>query len=962
MNRQNLRITVALIAIIGLMACAGAWLLESRSREDSPSPLRISEIAQDSGEGDAYWIEIENTSSEAVSLYGYALTSADHPQKSFVFGNHTLEAGGFTVVTADGTQGDFHAPFRISSGEDTLYLLNASGEAIDCAAVPALASGQSAVRDKDGAWQISYIATPNEENRIASVDELRAQEIDVVAGDLEITEVSPKNRTYFPDENGEFYDYAEIHNTSGESVNLAGWYLSDERENPKMWAFPSVELAADEYLCVHLSGLNRTEGDHIHANFKLKASGTQLFLTNEGGEIASAVTVPEMQADQVYSLTESGWKSTLAPTPQRENTADSSESQAVLPDVYISEISATNSSNVDWIEIANASDVSVDLSDWGLSDNSARPRKWQFPSGTVIGAGEYLCVLASESETDSMLSTGFCLSAEGGYSVVLAQPDGEITDRLFIAQQYRDISYGRQGNSADGRYLETMTPQAENISQSYSGRAESPEFSVSGGLFTTGDTITVALSANSGARIYYTTDNTLPTQSSQLYTSPITITSQTVLRARAFQDDFLPSFATAQSYLFDVKNGSGAVYTVSLVSDPDNFFSDEKGILVAGSGSVANYYQEWEYEANAQVFDCEGNSLLSQECSVRLQGNATRNENQKGFKLIARREYGDALFSGQLFSNREYDTCKAFLLRNSGDDINKTRMRDSVLTSLASNTSVLYQETEVCVVYLNGEYWGHYNLREAVNTELICLHEGWEGDEDALDLVAGTANVLQGSDQTYLDLTDYLANHNPNTQEAYERIDSAIDIQNYIEFMTLQIYTGNTDTLNIKRYRNPNADGKWRWILYDLDWGFSVDTNSFQRWLTAGNKGDGLRADNTFFIACMKNDTFRDRFLTYFGNRLANDLSSEQVVARFKERYDLLSTILPDHFERWGVSEKKYNKEVSELVDYAQSRPTRLLQFAKDSQALNLSQSDMEKYFGGAMEAVGLTYNQIPSL
>ena len=118
-------------------------------------------------------------------------------------------------------------------------------------------------------------------------------------------------------------------------------------------------------------------------------------------------------------------------------------------------------------------------------------------------------------------------------------------------------------------------------------------------------------------------------------------------------------------------------------------------------------------------------------------------------------------------------------------------MRDSVLTTLAEDTSVMYQETEVCVLYINGEYYSMMYLRERINTHSICQFEGWEGQEDDLDLVKANNNVMQGSNDTYQALIDWIkANKDKlNTQEAYERIDATIDLQNYIEYMACLLYT-----------------------------------------------------------------------------------------------------------------------------------------------------------------------------
>ncbi len=153
----------------------------------------------------------------------------------------------------------------------------------------------------------------------------------------------------------------------------------------------------------------------------------------------------------------------------------------------------------------------------------------------------------------------FNLSAAGGYSVVLSRAGGEIVDRMALPQQYRDISYGRKNDSAECVYFDQMTPGVANAGNTYLGRAETPVFSVSGGLFEAGDTIEVELSAPSDCRVYYTTDRTDPTENSNRYTSPIRISSQTVLRVRAYKDGCMPSYLDTQSDLFEAKHGGGSV-------------------------------------------------------------------------------------------------------------------------------------------------------------------------------------------------------------------------------------------------------------------------------------------------------------------------------------------------------------------------------------------------------------------
>ncbi|MEE1199138.1 MAG: lamin tail domain-containing protein [Christensenellales bacterium] len=922
------------------------------------------------------WIELCNEGEDAVSLFGWTLMLGGDPNQMYRFPDVRIPAGGYLVVYADngtdlGTQ-ELHAPFRIPASGDTLTLIDASGYAADRVSVPALGRNQAYCRGATGDWMVSMTSTPNGANRITNeqnIDAATVMALNVVEGDVEVTEVMTRNASYCADENGEFHDYIELHNKSGAPVNLEGWYLSDSRENIARWTFPRATIPAGGYLTVYCSGKEQTDGGALHTSFRLGSEGTDVVLTTDRGETLSYVQVPALAGDQAYSLVDGKWDVTLAPTPGMANTGESAASvngqiRSSNPvGVVINEVAAASSAaNADWIELYNGGTEAVDLASYGLSDNAARPRKWQFPAGTVIQPGQYLGVLLSGQDglINGQLNADFSLAAEGGYSVSLCQPDGRIIDHVYLSQQYEDISYGRVEGREGFYYFRLATPIAKNDGEPFDGKAPKPEYSVRGGLFSTGDTLNVELSVPAGMRIYYTLDCTDPTESSALYTGPIPITGTTVLRTRVYADGYLESFMDTQSYLFDVQTSEN-VFVVSLVSDPYNLTSQEAGIMIKGPNATstypygsmnygANFWMDWEREAHVEIYGEDGEQVLSSGCGIKLHGQYSRVEDQKAFKVIARTKYGNNRFEVPLFSKRPYTEYQSFLLRSSGQDTDKTRMRDAVLSSLARDTSVMYQESEVCVVYLDGEYWGHYNLRERVNPASICQFEGWEGDEDVVDLVKANDNVMQGSNETFAKLVAWCKANDTSTEEAYQIIDSVIDIQNFIEYMAMEIFTGNTDTLNVKRYRNAHDDGRWRWVLFDLDWAFYTDTNSISRWMTPGGMGNGGRTDNTLFIACMKNPKFKDQFLTHLGERMTTVLTTEYILEQMQARYQILEPLLEAHSQRWGLSASQYQTEMKRMVQYAQERPMKLLQYIAGCEQLGLSNDELVKYFGKALE------------
>jgi len=992
---------ILIIAVIGIIVIVIAFIWQSMNTEGfnlvdenaggdvqtvteihAADALRINEVmsANDSAwyteaGVTADWVELINTTNGTIDIEGYVLTQTADDTNRFIFPSTVLGPGEGVVVFCDSinrnTMGyEYHAPFAISKAGDTLMLFNPSGTAVDSVNVPSLQNNTSYSRIDELNWEITADYTPG----MANTAENHASITDVtVASPIMVTEIMARNATYDTDGSGMYYDYIELYNSSSGDIDLSGYHLSDSRDDVMDWTFPEgTVIGAGQYMLVHAAGVDM---NGLYTGFGLSSEGEMVVLSNEKGQLIQIVEFGLSSSDQAWSLDQDGtFKNTLPPTPGMANTQ---ESAALISDrfaaqngigVYITEVAAsTATAKYDWVEIYNATSSTIDLSGYGLSDDSGTPRKWLFPAGTTLQPGEYMGVYCAgvPGVKENFPATDFALSAAGGYHLTLSTPEGRVFDRIYMPMQYSEITYGRKtGESGRCYYFTNPSPIADNYGTSYARKAAEATYSVQGGTFDVGEVIYLELSAEPGDLIFYTTDCTEPTTESMLYTGPIQITDTTIVRTRVFSDGALDSYMSCQSYLFGVDH---TVRVVSLVSDPDGLFGYESGILVKGPNATdkhpygsmnygANFWMDWEREAHIEMFDVDGSVMISQECGIKLHGQYSRAEAQKAFKVYARNRYsGENTFQASIFTDRDYTEYSSFLLRASGQDIDKTRMRDSILTGLAEGTGVYYQETEICVVYLNGEYYGQYNIREHVNAESICQFHGWEGQEDDIDLVKANTNVMQGSDDTFQALLTWVKNNDTSTDEAYEVIGSVIDIDNYIAYMALEIFTGNTDTLNVKRYRNPNADGLWRWCLFDLDWAFVTDTNSIGRWLTPGGMGNANRTDNTLFIACMKNPRFRHEFLTYMGNMMAGPLTTRNVYDLTMERYNLLLPEMEMHCARWGsemngYSVSKFNSQTKIFLQYGYERPTKLLGYFQSS--MKLTDEEMELYFGGAYDAI----------
>lgn len=244
---------------------------------------------------------------------------------------------------------------------------------------------------------------------------------------VEITEVSSKNVTLRLDENGLAHDFVVIANTGADTVDLAGYSLSDG--GPDAYTFEDVTLKPGESLTVYCTG------KEPNAPFKLAAEGETVYLYDAAGGFVQSLVVPAMGDNQVY----------------KDGSVVDGEETRSFGGVVINELLAVNTlltvgeKTPDFIELYNAGGVEVDLAGWGLSDNSSKPAKYVFPE-TVIPAKDYLAVYLTGD-------VGFGLSGDGE-CVLLTDPDGKAVDFVAFGAQAQDVALALM----DGAMQETTTP------------------------------------------------------------------------------------------------------------------------------------------------------------------------------------------------------------------------------------------------------------------------------------------------------------------------------------------------------------------------------------------------------------------------------------------------------------------------------------------------------------------------
>ncbi len=555
------------------------------------------------------------------------------------------------------------------------------------------------------------------------------------------------------------------------------------------------------------------------------------------------------------------------------------------------------------------------------------------------------------------LHTNFKLNEQGEY-LALVKPDGQTVAHDFFPKyppQRANISYGLKeidprapaplkASLLNFGYFATPTPGTPNRDPLL-GLVAPVRFSRESGRFQSGFSLRLT-TATLGAKIYYTTNGDIPSPSHGiLYEASFPIQTTAILRAAAFKPGFAPTSVDSRTFVFPsgvlAQTGAGLPtnwgmregkpvpvhYGMAdyIVKDPGyrdglieglgsipslSIISDQASLLDPATGIYTHPMENggpWERPASAEMIYPGGRAAFRVNCGLRIQGGWSRRPEESpkhSLRLLFKKEYGPPKLRVPLFGAggaQEFDTLilrggnnNSWLHwraeeRRGADYLRDEWMRRTMLAMGHPSARGIFVH-----LYLNGLYWGLYNLCERPGAPFAAANEG--GTSRDYDARNGD-KILSGDTNTWAKMMA-LANAGLRDDHAYQAIQEYLDLPELADYLILNFYGGNADwdrASNWYAARRRNPPGQFEFFIWDGERtleGLDVNTMDF----------DDDESPPRLFHKLSENAEFRLLFADRAQRALCNGgpLTPEPAAQRYQALSRVIEKAVIAEAARWG--------------------------------------------------------------
>lgn len=626
--------------------------------------------------------------------------------------------------------------------------------------------------------------------------------------------------------------------------------------------------------------------------------------------------------------------------------------------IVINEYSCANSSAAglsdafgereDWVELYNTTGAAIDLNGYYLSDKASNPTKFQIPSSIMIPAGGYVMVFGSGRAIvagGNQIHTNFKWTQTRFEKIILSDGAANVLDSLTIIPNQHLHSRGRTTNgAATWSVFTSSTPGGSNAGaqQEY---ATTPVLSVPAGFYSATQSVSIT-TLESNITIRYTTNGSEPTGASLIYTGPINIAATTVLRAKCFSSipNIPASFIETNTYFIN------SAHTIPVVSISGNDIATLLGgTQIISSGAI-------EYFDDNGVMQTEGTGNYDKH------GNDSWAYAQRGVDFVMKDQYGyNYALKHQLFANKTRDKFQRIILKagasdnypfegtpgaNYSGELGGAHIRDPYVQALSQNGNLHLDERthQSCILYMNGQYWGVYEIREKVDdSDFLDYYYGQD------EQYADSPNYIQylktwggtwekyGAPNAQNDwnaLLNYIQTNNMAVPANFNYVTSQYKWKSLVDYFVLNSYIVNQDMLNWNTswWRGLDTNGskqKWRYSLWDMDATFNHYTN-YTGIPSSSPTADPCDIDNlpnpggqghtVILNALMNNPTFEQYYISRYIDLSNTTFECTNMIAVLDSLVNIITPEMPGQIARWGGTMAEWLQNVQDMRNFINAR------------------------------------------
>ncbi len=759
-----------------------------------------------------------------------------------------------------------------------------------------------------------------------------------------INEGSNKNYQTIADEDGEYEDWIELYNTGTSAVDLFGYSLTDNSNEPAQWVFPHYNLNPGEFLVVFCSDKNRFASTPFTTTINsgsftpVVGWNTHIFTTPFQWDGLSSIAINVCSYSNTGYISNSSFMQTAtAYGSTTYSFNDGSEgscsySQGTLafqrPNMKLNGITIGTGTiqngytdypapygNWYWSARNQMLIPAVELTAAGLSAGPITSLGFQVASTEAVNYTYVELALKNVSETamssDFLTSAGnqfhtnFKISGSGD-TLFLFNPAQTLENSLIIKCQTVDMSIGRYPNGSNSNSLfNTPTPEASNNGAPSLGNAIAPLFDHNPGIYAAPFSVSILDLNTAPSTIRYTTDGSDPDFNSPIYDgTPIFFFQSKILRARSFKPNHIPSNVTSASFLFNI---SHTTPILSITTDNANLYGDQ--------GIFDHWDQDWLRNAHIDYFDSiPGHPLVfTQNTGMQIDGGAggSRSQPQHSFRLeLAHSVLGENAVNEVIIPGRpNRNKYSEFYLRNGSNQYLALPYKEACQAELmCRGANAYYSAYRPATVYINGQYFGLYELREKYNAEMFKENEG--ANKDSVEIMSlsywygGMLRAVEGSTDNFWNSYNAFNALNEGSPNYWNDADQHIDMTYYTDYIISESWMGNVDWPgnNIKIYRSNVTNNRWRFATIDLE--LALNPNAWTDcYFNHIDYMSGQSTDNPYiniWLQSIQNTQYKHYFINRFADLMNTNYRPERLIAVENRYFNLTAPEMPNEYQRWG--------------------------------------------------------------